>query len=206
MQRKRIKVCGITKFEDAIAAADSGADALGFVFYPPSPRNIEVDTAAAIIQALPAFVTSVALFVNPSETLVETVINKTQVDLLQFHGDEPPAFCDQFSRPYIKAIRVKPDLDITAQVAQYQGARGILLDAYVKNIPGGTGTTFDWSLIPQNLSKPIILAGGLTPENVSEAVKQANIWGVDVSGGVEERKGVKSHALIQSFCKGATGG
>ncbi len=187
-------------------ASDCGADALGFVFYEPSPRNISIGQAAEIISGLPAFVTSVALFVNPDKTLVEQVIRETSIDLLQFHGDEPEAFCTDFSRPYIKALRVKPGLDIAEQAAAYPGAKAILLDAYVKNIPGGTGTRFDWSLIPSDLPQPIILAGGLTPENVGEAVVRSGIWGIDVSGGVEERKGVKSPALIESFFKGVNGG
>ncbi|MDX1694709.1 MAG: phosphoribosylanthranilate isomerase [Ketobacteraceae bacterium] len=206
MYRKRVKVCGIKTLEDGLVAARAGADALGFVFYEPSPRNISIDRAADIIAGLPAFVTSVALFVDPSPETVEQVISQTGVDLLQFHGNETEPFCRGFSRPYIKAIRVRPDADIRSQAAQYTGARAILLDAYVKNVPGGTGSRFDWSLIPEDLGQPIILAGGLNPENVHEAVARPGIWGVDVSGGVEERKGVKSPALIESFCKGVYGG
>ena len=206
MHRKRIKICGIRTLEDALVAARAGADALGFVFYEPSPRGISIPQAAGIISGLPAFVTSVALFVNPSREYVEQVIRDTAVDLLQFHGDEPEAFCAGFSRPYIKALRVRPDMDIARQAADYPGARAILLDAYVENIPGGTGTRFDWSLLPESLPQPIILAGGLNPDNVGEAARQPGIWGVDVSGGVEERKGVKSPALIESFCKGVNGG
>lgn len=206
LQRKRIKVCGITTLEDAVTASRAGADALGFVFYEPSPRNIDVETAAEVIAALPAFVTSVALFVDPEPDWVEAVIRKTFVDLLQFHGDESAEFCGRFSRPYIKALRVKPDAEIGAQAATYTDAKGILLDSYVKGVPGGTGVRFDWSLIPKGLKQPIILAGGLNPVNVREAASQPGIWGVDVSGGVEESKGVKSPALIESFCKGVNGG
>lgn len=206
MQRKRIKVCGIKRIEDAMVAAQYGADALGFVFYGPSPRNVEIETARDIISQLPAFVTSVALFVDPEVSFVEEVINQTQVDLLQFHGNETAEFCTQFSRPYMKALRVKPDSDLTEQANQHPQARAILLDAYVKNVPGGTGVAFDWTLIPEQLNQPIILAGGLNPDNVGVAIQQPNIWGVDVSGGVEAQKGVKSSALIQSFCIGANGG
>ncbi|MCG8668762.1 MAG: phosphoribosylanthranilate isomerase [Pseudomonadales bacterium] len=206
MQRKRIKVCGITQLEDALVAAESGADALGFVFYEPSPRNITLAKAKQIINQLPAFVTSVALFVDPDVDLVEQVIAQTQVDLLQFHGDETAAFCEQFSRPYIKALRVKPDTDLKQQADLYPSARAILLDAYVKDVPGGTGVVFDWSLIPDDIQQPIILAGGLNPGNVQQAISQPIIWGVDVSGGVEQSKGVKSPELIKSFCKGANGG
>lgn len=206
LPRIRVKVCGIRKPEDALVAAEAGADALGFVFYEPSPRHVTVDQAKAVIAKLPAFVTTVALFVNPDVAYVERVIAATKVDLLQFHGDESAEFCEQFSRPYIKAIRVKPELNISEQAEQYPQARAVLLDAYVRDLPGGTGKTFDWSLIPNQLSKPIILAGGLNSENVSEAVRQPGIWGVDVSGGVEVSKGVKSPELIRSFCKGANGG
>lgn len=206
MQRKRIKICGIKRLEDAMVAAQYGADALGFVFYEPSPRNVEIETAKAIIEKLPAFVTSVALFVDPSVEFVEKVIDQTKVDLLQFHGDEAAEFCSQFSRPYMKALRVKPESDITQQASSYNKARAILLDAYVKNVPGGTGVSFDWSLIPTDLNQPIILAGGLDPSNVKTAIEQPNIWGIDVSGGVEEQKGVKSPELIKTFCIGANGG
>lgn len=206
LQRVRVKICGITRLEDAMIASQSGADALGFVFYGPSPRNIEITQAREIIAKLPAFVTSVALFVNPDKALVEKVISDTRVDLLQFHGDESAAFCEQFSRPYIKAIRVKAGGDVLAQAQQHPAAKAVLLDSYVKNVPGGTGVAFDWSLIPSGLEQPIILAGGLNPANVGEAASQPGIWAVDVSGGVEESKGVKSPALIKSFCKGANGG
>ena len=206
MQRKRIKICGIKRLEDAMVAAQYGADALGFVFYEPSPRNVEIESARAIIEKLPAFVTSVALFVDPSVDFVEKVIGRTNVDLLQFHGDETAAFCGQFTRPYMKALRVKPESDIAQQAGSYKQARAILLDAYVKNVPGGTGVSFDWSLIPADLQQPIILAGGLDPLNVKAAITQSNIWGIDVSGGVEEHKGIKSPELIKTFCIGANGG
>ncbi|PIE42597.1 MAG: phosphoribosylanthranilate isomerase [Gammaproteobacteria bacterium] len=206
MLRKRIKVCGIKKLEDAMVAAHSGADALGFVFYEPSPRNIDIQTAKDIIQKLPAFVTSVALFVDPDVELVETVIEQTQVDLLQFHGNETAEFCTRFSRPYIKALRVRPELDIAEQAKRHPNAKAILLDAYVENVPGGTGKAFNWSLIPAELDQPVILAGGLHPGNVAAAIEQPNIWGVDVSGGVEAQKGVKSPQLIKSFCRGVNGG
>lgn len=211
---KRVKVCGITRHCDGLAAATSGADALGFVFYEPSPRNVSVDVAADIVDKLPAFVSSVALFVDPPESLVHDVINRVKIDLLQFHGDESPEFCAQFPRPYIKALRVNPERDskndIVQRALRYQSSRGILLDAYVKGVPGGTGQTFDWSLIPADdpaiADLPIILAGGLTPDNVHLAARKPGIWALDVSGGVERSKGIKDAALIEQFCKGANRG
>ncbi len=195
----RVKICGITRSEDAQVAVDAGADALGFVFYAPSPRAIDVDAAAEVIAGLPAFVTTTALFVDPEPDLVERVIAATGVDLLQFHGNESPAFCDRFARPWIKALRMKPALDLTATAAQYSGGRGILLDAYRPGVPGGTGDTFDWARIPEALRGQIILAGGLTPDNVGRAVRDVRPYAVDVSGGVEQSRGIKDPARVRAF-------
>ena len=199
MKRTRVKICGITRLEDALSAIDSGVDALGFVFYEPSPRAISVADAANIITQLPAFVTTTALFVNADRAVVDRVISETRIDLLQFHGDESPEFCEQFSRPYIKAMRMKPGLEIEQEIARYSSAQAILLDAYTPGIPGGTGEVFDWDLIPRVHPAPIILAGGLTRANVAESVKQVAPFAVDVSGGVEQSKGIKDAEKIAAF-------
>jgi len=197
----RSKICGITRIEDALLAAEAGADAIGLVFYAKSPRAVDVRQARAIIAALPPFVTTVGLFVDASSCELGEILDAVPLDLLQFHGDESPAFCDGFRRPYIKALRVKPGDDIAARVEAYKDAAGILLDTYVPGIPGGTGEAFDWSLVPQGLSKPIILAGGLTAENVAEAIKQVRPYAVDVSGGVEASKGIKDAEKIRAFMR-----
>ncbi len=196
--RTRVKICGITRLEDAMAAIEAGADALGFVFYPPSPRHVSAERAAAIIARLPAFVTTTALFVNAHKEDIEPIINQTQVDLLQFHGDEPAEFCQSFNRPYIKAIRVTENTDFTYLQEYYKNARALLLDSYVKGVPGGTGATFNWKLIPK-MNKPIILAGGLNSSNVATAISEVGPYAVDVSGGVEQQKGIKSEEKIQQF-------
>ncbi|WP_053981612.1 phosphoribosylanthranilate isomerase [Marinagarivorans algicola] len=198
--RTRIKICGITSVEDARKASDAGADAIGLVFYPPSPRHLD-DLALARDIALAAgpFVTVVGLFVNPAPTELAQVLSQVPINLVQFHGDETPAFCEQAGRPYIKALRMKPDTDIAALANQYMGARGILLDAYRKGVPGGTGETFDWSAIPHNIASPLILAGGLTPDNIIKAVAGVRPWAVDVSGGVEQAPGIKSSHKMKNF-------
>jgi phosphoribosylanthranilate isomerase len=187
--------------EDALAAVEAGADAIGFVFYAKSPRAVTPQQARSIIEALPPFVTTVGLFVNASRAELAEILDTVPLDLLQFHGDETAAQCEAWQRPYIKALRVKAGDDIAAACDAYASASGILLDAYVEGIPGGTGEAFDWSLIPQGLSKPIILAGGLTPDNVAEAVTRVRPYAVDVSGGVEASKGIKDHARIHAFIK-----
>lgn len=201
--RTRIKICGMTRPEDALAAAEAGADALGFVFYPPSPRHIEIDQAWSIIDVLPAFVTTTALFVNPEPGLVKTVIQRLKIDLLQFHGDEPVEFCEQFERPYIKAVRMQPDTNLADLSQHYASAQALLLDTYVKGVPGGTGEAFNWDWVAPlkrgDACLPIILAGGLTAENVGQAVQTVQPWAVDVSGGVEVEPGKKSVAQIQAF-------
>jgi len=197
--RTRVKICGITRLEDAQAAIAAGADALGFVFYPPSPRAVTVEQAAEIIRQLPPLVSTVGLFVNESAEQVSRIADQAQLDVLQFHGDESPEFCRSFSRPYFKALRMKPGLDVTEQVQQYSDARAVLLDAYRPGVPGGTGEAFDWALIPQNFPGYLILAGGLTPANIRNAVAQVKPYAVDVSGGVEAEKGVKDSQKIDLF-------
>lgn len=199
MPAVRSKICGITRIEDALAAVEAGADAIGFVFYAKSPRAVTVQQARAIIQALPPFVTTVGLFVNASRCELGEILDAVPLDLLQFHGDEAVEDCEGWHRPYIKALRVKAGDDIAAAVDAYSSASGVLLDTYVEGVPGGTGEAFDWSLIPQGLSKPLILAGGLTPENVADAVARVKPYAVDVSGGVEASKGIKDHAKIHAF-------
>lgn len=197
----RSKICGITRIEDALSAAEAGADAIGLVFYAKSPRAVSVQQARAIIAALPPFVTTVGLFVDASRQELEEILAAVPLDLLQFHGDESPAFCEALQRPYIKALRVKPGDDLAAQVAAYGQASGVLLDTYVPGIPGGTGEAFDWSLVPQGLNKPIILAGGLVAENVAAAIRQVRPYAVDVSGGVEAGKGIKDAEKIRAFMR-----
>ena len=205
MSAVRSKICGITRIEDALAAVEAGADAIGFVFYAKSPRAVTFQQARDIIKALPPFVTTVGLFVNASRCELGELLDAVPLDLLQFHGDETVAECEGWHRPYIKALRVKAGDDIAAAVDAYPSASGVLLDTYVEGVPGGTGEAFDWSLIPQHLSKPLILAGGLTPENVADAVARVKPYAVDVSGGVEASKGIKDHARIQAFIKAVRG-
>ena len=199
MSNVRSKICGITRIEDALAAAEAGADAIGFVFYAKSPRAVDVRQAQAIIAELPPFVTTVGLFVNASRCELNEILEVVPLDLLQFHGDETPADCEGYHRPWIKALRVRPGDDLEAACQLYSGARGILLDTYVAGVPGGTGEAFDWSLVPARLSKPIILAGGLSAANVGQAIAQVRPYAVDVSGGVEQAKGIKSAAKIEAF-------
>ena len=203
--RTRIKYCGITRQQDALQAVNLGVDALGFVFYAPSPRNIEIKQAAEIINQLPAFVTTVGLFVNASETLFEQVLKLIPIDVLQFHGDESAEECeriaDRYTRSYIKAIRMKPDVDLQATASNYSSASALLLDTYSKGVPGGTGEVFDWDRIPATLSKPVILAGGLSVDNVAKAIKSARPYAVDVSGGIEQSKGIKDAAKMAAFVK-----
>ena len=197
--RTRVKICGITNLDDALSAVKAGCDALGFVFYAKSPRAVTPEQAAEIISNVPAFVTSVALFVNESSEVVNQVIAKTDIDLLQFHGDESAEFCASFSRPYIKALRMKPELDLTSQFETYASSQGILLDAYTPGIPGGTGEMFDWSRIPSDLAAHIILAGGLSAANVASAIAEVSPYAVDVSGGVEASKGIKDSNKMIDF-------
>ena len=195
----RVKICGITRPRDLHAACDAGADALGFVFYEKSPRHVSIAAAAALLRELPPFVQSVGLFVNAEPAFIESVLQAVPLDLLQFHGDERPADCARFGRPYIKAVRVNRESDLLKCAADFDAARGLLLDAWVPGVPGGTGERFDWSLIPPALPTPVILSGGLTPDNVAEAVRRVRPWAVDVSSGVEVTKGIKDAHLIAQF-------
>ncbi len=195
----RIKICGITRVEDALAAAASGADAIGLVFHEKSPRHVTVRQAARLAAALPPFVAAVGLFVNVSADFVHAVLEQVPLDVLQFHGDETPEFCASFERPYIKAIRVREGVDLVQCASRYAAAKGLLLDAWVEGIPGGTGHSFDWELIPRDLPLPVILSGGLTPANVADAIRAVQPYAVDVSSGVEARKGIKDAAKIAAF-------
>ena len=185
-----------------MAAARLGAQAIGVVLYPQSPRYVSNRQARSIVDALPPFVTPVALMVNPTEAEVETAIRDVRPALLQFHGDETPEFCNRFSVPYIKALRVRPKMDLLQYAGDYAAAKGLLLDAFVEGARGGTGATFDWSLIPTEFPKPLILAGGLDSSNVTEAVRRVRPWAVDVSSGVEVGKGLKDAAKMAAFIRG----
>ncbi len=200
--RTRIKICGITRPGDARAAAEAGADAVGLVFYPQSPRYLAAERAVAIRDALPPFVQTVALFVNPDAAQVAQVIGRVRPGLLQFHGDETPAFCAQFGMPYIKAYRVKSgvrsEVDLLEYLRPFSGAAAWLLDSHVEEY-GGVGESFDWSLAPQRRERPLILSGGLKRGNVAEAIRRVRPWGVDVSSGVESAKGIKDAAKIAAF-------
>ncbi len=198
----QVKICGITRVEDALAAVHLGASAIGLVFWKRSPRYVAPATAREIIRALPPFVTTVGVYVDPEPAWVKETLSVADLNLLQFHGDEPPEFCQGFSRPYIKAVRVRPGLDLLQYAARYIGARGLLLDTYVDDAPGGTGHVFDWGLIPQNLPLPLILSGGLHAGNVTMAIDRAQPWAVDVSSGVEASKGIKDSAKIAAFMRG----
>ena len=202
--RTRTKICGLTRVDDALHAAHCGADAIGLVFYPPSPRHVALENAAAICATLPAFVTRVALFVDAEPTEVRAVLDHIRPDLLQFHGDESPAYCSQFGVPYIKAVRVRAGLDLVQYAASYAGAQGLLLDAFVPGQAGGTGQAFDWALIPPRLSLPLILSGGLEPGNVRHAIQTVRPWAVDVSSGVEASKGIKDAAKVAQFIQEAS--
>jgi len=197
--RTRVKICGITRVEDGAAAAAGGADAIGLNFYPPSPRSVDVETAAAIRRALPPFVTTVGLFVNAAPEAVAESAEKVGLDMLQFHGDESPELCGGFGMPYLKAVWVDDAVDLRAQAQRYAGAAGLILDTPDEKLWGGSGRTFDWDLVPADLSVPVVLAGGLTPENVAEAVRRLRPYAVDVSGGVEASPGIKDAGKVARF-------
>jgi len=196
--RTRVKICGITRDEDLRATAEAGADAFGLVFYPPSPRFLTLERARELSRAAPAFLTSVALFVNATEEEVKRVLEVVQPQVLQFHGEEPPEFCRAFGVPYVKACRVKPGVDLLEYWRPFSDACGWLADAWVEGY-GGAGTGFDWSLVPAVRARPLVLSGGLNPENVGEAIRRVKPWGVDVSSAVESAKGVKDAARIAAF-------
>jgi phosphoribosylanthranilate isomerase len=197
--RTRVKICGITRVEDAVSAVNAGADAIGLVFYAPSPRCVSVEQAQKIVSVIPPFVSVVGLFVNAPKVEIEAILSKVRLDILQFHGDETSEQCAQIKMPYYKAIRVKADTNLVQYAVEFNGAKALLLDAHSDVAFGGTGQTFDWNLIPKNITKPIILAGGLTAENVKNAIQQVKPYAVDVSGGVELTKGIKDVAKIAAF-------
>ena len=199
--RVRIKICGITRMEDALSATRLGADAIGLVFYPDSPRAVGIDTARRIAGLLPPFVTRVGLFVNATADEINKVLQAVALDVLQFHGAEAPSECARYSKPYIKAVRMSDVVDVQSEARRYADAAALLLDAYVEGKPGGTGEIFNWSSIPADVGKPIILAGGLTAGNVANAIRQTLPYAVDVSGGVESGKGVKDARKMAEFIR-----
>lgn len=201
MSRTRIKICGLTRPEDVDAAVEAGTDAIGLVFYPPSPRFVDFDRACDLARRVPPFVTVVGLFVNPDPSYVEEALARVPLQMLQFHGDEPEKACARYGRPWIKAARVRAGVDLVEFQACHQAASGILLDAFVEGYGGG-GKVFDWSLIPADFSRRLILSGGLDPDNVVEAVRRVRPWAVDVSSGVEAGKGIKDAAKIAAFIAG----
>lgn len=198
----RIKVCGITRLEDLAAAINAGAEAIGLVFYPKSKRYVTAEQATHLLRNMPAFVTVTGLFVDETPEQVQAVLDTVPLDLLQFHGNETPEYCKQFNKPFIKAVRVQPGMDLVQYAAMFTGARGLLLDAYVEGVPGGTGHTFDWDLIPRELPLPLILSGGLNPGNVELATRAVKPYAVDVSSGVETSPGIKDAEKIADFIKG----
>lgn len=203
--RTRVKICGITRVEDALAAARAGADAIGLVFYARSPRAVSVARAGEIVAALPPFVTAVGLFVDAAAADIRAVLKQVPLALLQFHGDEPPEQCRAHALPYIKAVRLRPEDDLAERARPYGDAAAILADAYLEGVPGGTGRTLDWSRLTGRLARPLILAGGLTPDNVAAAVAKVRPWAVDVSGGVEAGPGRKDAAKIAAFIQEVSG-
>lgn len=194
----RVKFCGLTHEEDIAQAVKLGVDALGFVFYAPSSRSVAPDHAAMLTSSVPAFVTRVGLFVNEQPAAIQNIFERTRLNLIQYHGDETPEFCDAVGLPFIKAFRVRPGIDIQTEMERYPNASGFLLDAYVKGQPGGTGERFDWGMIPQS-NAPIILAGGLSPDNAKDAIEQVAPWALDVSGGIETKPGRKDPDKMARF-------
>jgi phosphoribosylanthranilate isomerase len=197
-----VKICGITRVEDALAAAHAGAQAIGLIFYAGSPRQVPHAVARRVVDALPAFVTPVALFVDAKSIDVERVIGEVKPQLLQFHGDETPEFCEGFGLPYIKTAKVRRGVDLIQYARRYTTAKSLLLDTFVDGSHGGTGATFDWALIPDQFPLPLILAGGLNPGNVADAVRRVRPWAVDVSSGVEASTGIKDAAKMAAFIRG----
>jgi len=198
MTRTRIKICGLTREEDLDTALAAGVDAVGFVFYPKSPRVLTVERAAQLAHRVPPFVSRVGLFVNEEGAVVTSVLKNVPLETLQFHGEETASYCEQFGKPYIKAARMKPGLDLLEYASSFPSAQAVLLDAYVEGY-GGAGQPFDWSLIPNDLPLPVILSGGLTTENVQEGIDRLRPWAVDVSSGVEIAKGIKDATKIAAF-------
>ena len=214
MNIPRVKICGITRPDDGRHAARAGADAIGLVFYPPSPRYVSPRQAADIVAALPPFVTTVGLFVDAPPEQIAALLEQVPLDMLQFHGDELPEYCAAFQRPWINALRMRDGVDPRAEADRYgaAGARGLLVDSYVPGVPGGTGERFDWDRLPADPSLPLVLAGGLDPANVAEAVRRVRPWAVDVSGGVEvlgvdgrRQGGIKDPGAVSAFIRAARG-
>ena len=214
MNIPRVKICGITRPDDGRHAARAGADAIGLVFYPPSPRYVSPRQAADIVAALPPFVTTVGLFVDAPPEQIAALLEQVPLDMLQFHGDELPEYCAAFQRPWIKALRMRDGVDPRAEAERYgaAGARGLLVDSYVPGVPGGTGERFDWDRLPADPSLPLVLADGLDPANVAEAVRRVRPWAVDVSGGVEvlgvdgrRQGGIKDPGAVSAFIRAARG-
>lgn len=199
VKRTRVKICGITRSDDARSAIEAGADAIGLVFWPQSSRAVSIDVAKHICRAVPAFVSIVALTVDATRDEVREIVDSLPVTMMQFHGNESPEFCQSFNVPFIKAIRMRPGVDLNKEITRYQTAQGILLDTYQKGLPGGTGESFDWRLIPESHRNSIVLAGGLNAQNIFQAVKQLRPYAVDVSGGVELSPGVKDSQKINEF-------
>ncbi len=199
----RIKICGITTIEDALAVVSAGAHALGLVFYANSPRAVTIEQAREIALAVGPFVAVTGLFVNADARFVNNILTQVPLHLLQFHGDENAEYCESFQRPYMKAVRMRPDVDVSQDIDGHPRASGILLDAYRPGVPGGTGETFDWKRVPRNTRVPIVLAGGLTPTNVADAVRSTGVYGIDVSGGVESSPGKKDHNKVKAFITNA---
>ena len=197
--RTRIKICGFTRIQDAVFASRLGVDAIGLVFYFPSPRNVQIVQAREIVQALPAFTSVVALFVDEDESRIREVLKAVPIDIIQFHGDENPEACRIYNKPYIKALRMQQDIDIANCASSYHDAAGLLLDAYHPNTKGGTGNKFDWAMIPQQYTFPLILAGGLDADNAKQAVQSVKPYALDVSSGVEVQKGIKDAAKMAAF-------
>lgn len=198
MSRTRIKICGITREQDLQAAVAAGADAIGFVFFPQSPRHLEIERAATLARLVPPFVTRVGLFVNPDPQTLASTLAAVPLDLVQYQGDETTEFCESMGHPYVKVARMRPGIDLVEFARSYPSARGLLLDAYVESY-GGAGQKFDWSLVPKELPLPVVVAGGLTAANVGSAIRQLRPWGVDVSSGVEAAKGIKDADKIKAF-------
>jgi phosphoribosylanthranilate isomerase len=194
----RVKFCGLTHPSDVSCAVGLGADALGFVFYPPSPRALTVDQAIGLVHQVPAFITRVGLFVDATADVIRETFDRTRLNLVQYHGEETPEFCDRLGLPYIRAIRVRPEIDVAHEMSRYEAASGFLLDAYKPGVPGGTGESFDWGLIPKT-DRPVILAGGLTPENAMDAIQAVAPWALDVSGGIESEPGRKDPDKMARF-------
>ncbi len=199
--RTRVKICGFTRIEEAVYAAHQGIDAIGLVFYPPSPRHVEIEQAIRIVNALPAFTSVVALFVDEQEAQIREVLARVPIDCLQFHGDEPAEACRIYDKRYIKAVSMREGIDIAALAQHYHDAAGLLLDAFHPDAKGGTGSQFDWAMIPKSCTLPVILAGGLDETNAKQAVQAVRPYALDVSSGVEAAKGIKDSLKIAAFIK-----